>query len=76
MQLNQFADPSLPLFHVAAPNWFYIIAKNPPNPNFISDPRGVQGEFQIFIISIQLNCRCPQISLVLLHFICASVMSN
>lgn len=59
MQLNQFADPSLPLFRVAAPNWFSIIAQNPPNPNLISDPHGMQGEFQIFIIGIQLSSLCP-----------------
>lgn len=55
MQLNQFADASLPLFHVAAPNWFYIIN---PNPNFFSFPHGMQGKLQIFIISIQFSSPC------------------
>lgn len=59
MQLNQFAGLSLPLFRVAAPEWIYVIVKKPPNSNFISDPHGMQGKFQIFIISIQLSSRCP-----------------
>lgn len=55
MQLEWVADPTLPLFHAAAPNCFYITAKNPPDPDFISDPRGMQGKSQILITSIHFK---------------------